>query len=148
LRKLREEINYHSYRYFVLDDPVISDGEYDELMRELIDIEKRYPELATPDSPSARVGLKPVESFRQVVHTHRLYSLDNTYSREEVAKFDERVREALGSESVRYACELKIDGLSISLKYEKGVLLLGATRGDGFVGEDVTTNIRPLNLYR
>jgi DNA ligase (NAD+) len=153
LKKLREEISYHSYRYFVLDDPVITDGEYDELMRELIDIEKRYPELVAPDSPSVRVGLKPVESFRQVVHTHRLYSLDNTYSRDEVAKFDERVREALGDESLRYACELKIDGLSISLKYEKGVLSLGATRGDGFVGEDVTTNIRaiksiPLSLRK
>jgi len=144
LRKLREEINHHSYRYFVLDDPVISDGEYDELMRELIDIERHYPELVTPDSPSVRVGLKPVEFFRQVVHTNRLYSLDNTYSRDEVVKFDERVREALGGESVRYACELKIDGLSISLKYEKGVLSLGATRGDGFVGEDVTTNIRAI----
>lgn len=153
LAQLREAINYHAYRYYTLNDPLISDGEYDALLRELIELETLYPQLVTPDSPSSRVGLEPVESFRQVVHDYRLYSLDNTYSGEEVVRFDEKIKAALGSESVRYDCELKIDGVSISLKYEAGVLVLGATRGDGFVGEDVTSNVKaiksiPLRLRR
>ena len=142
--ELRKEIDYHAYRYYVLDDPEIPDSEYDNLLRTLIDLEEQYPELKTPDSPSIRVGLKPVASFKEVVHEYRLFSLDNTYSEEEVLQFDRRVREELQIEIVRYMCELKIDGLSISVKYDNGLLVRGATRGNGFVGEDVTENIRAI----
>ena len=142
--ELRKEIDYHAYRYYVLDDPEIPDSEYDNLLRTLIDLEEQYPELKTPDSPSIRVGLKPVASFKEVVHEYRLFSLDNTYSEEEVLQFDKRVREELQIEIVRYMCELKIDGLSISVKYDNGLLVRGATRGNGFVGEDVTENIRAI----
>ena len=144
IEELRKEIDYHAYRYYVLDDPEIPDSEYDSLLRTLIDLEEQYPELKTPDSPSIRVGLKPVASFKEVVHEYRLFSLDNTYSEEEVLQFDKRVREELQIEIVRYMCELKIDGLSISVKYDNGLLVRGATRGNGFVGEDVTENIRAI----
>ena len=142
--ELRKEIDYHAHRYYVMDDPEISDSEYDRLMDELTELEERYPELKTPDSPTVRVGLKPIDSFKEVIHEHRLFSLDNTYSEAEVLQFDKRVRESLGIERVQYMCELKIDGLSISLKYQDGLLVRGATRGNGFVGEDVTENIKAI----
>ncbi|MGC9322417.1 MAG: NAD-dependent DNA ligase LigA [Kosmotogaceae bacterium] len=144
IEELRKEIDHHAYKYYVLDDPEISDVEYDRLMKELTELEDQYPELKTPDSPTVRVGLRPIDSFKEVVHEHRLFSLDNTYSAEEVMQFDKRIREALKVDSVQYVCELKIDGLSISLKYEDGLLLRGATRGNGFVGEDVTENIKAI----
>ncbi|WP_367356388.1 NAD-dependent DNA ligase LigA [Mesotoga sp.] len=144
IEELRKEIDRHAYKYYVLDDPEISDVEYDRLMKELTELEDQYPELKTPDSPTVRVGLRPIDSFKEVVHEHRLFSLDNTYSAEEVMQFDKRIREALNVDSVQYVCELKIDGLSISLKYEDGLLLRGATRGNGFVGEDVTENIKAI----
>ncbi len=144
IEELRKEIDRHAYKYYVLDDPEISDVEYDSLMKELTELEDQYPELKTPDSPTVRVGLRPIDSFKEVVHEHRLFSLDNTYSAEEVMQFDKRIREALNVDSVQYVCELKIDGLSISLKYEDGLLLRGATRGNGFVGEDVTENIKAI----
>jgi DNA ligase (NAD+) len=144
IEELRKEIDRHAYKYYVLDDPEISDVEYDSLIKELTELEDQYPELKTPDSPTVRVGLRPIDSFKEVVHEHRLFSLDNTYSAEEVMQFDKRIREALNVDSVQYVCELKIDGLSISLKYEDGLLLRGATRGNGFVGEDVTENIKAI----
>ncbi|WP_292598174.1 NAD-dependent DNA ligase LigA [Mesotoga sp. UBA6090] len=144
IEELRKEIDRHAHKYYVLDDPEISDVEYDRLMKELTELEDQYPELKTPDSPTVRVGLRPIDSFKEVVHEHRLFSLDNTYSAEEVMQFDKRIREALNVNSVQYVCELKIDGLSISLKYENGLLLRGATRGNGFVGEDVTENIKAI----
>jgi len=144
IEELRKEIDRHAHKYYVLDDPEISDVEYDLLMEELTELEDQYPELKTPDSPTVRVGLRPIDSFKEVVHEHRLFSLDNTYSAEEVIQFDKRIREALNVDSVQYVCELKIDGLSISLKYEDGLLLRGATRGNGFVGEDVTENIKAI----
>ncbi|KUK67982.1 MAG: DNA ligase [Mesotoga infera] len=144
IEELRKEIDRHAYKYYVLDDPEISDVEYDRLIKELTELEDQYPELKTPDSPTVRVGLRPIDSFKEVVHEHRLFSLDNTYSAEEVMQFDKRIREALNVDSVQYVCELKIDGLSISLKYEDGLLLRGATRGNGFVGEDVTENIKAI----
>ncbi len=144
IEELRKEIDRHAHKYYVLDDPEISDVEYDRLMEELTELEDQYPELKTPDSPTVRVGLRPIDSFKEVVHEHRLFSLDNTYSAEEVIQFDKRIREALNVDSVQYVCELKIDGLSISLKYEDGLLLRGATRGNGFVGEDVTENIKAI----
>jgi len=144
IEELRKEIDHHAHKYYVLDDPEISDVEYDRLMEELTELEDQYPELKTPDSPTVRVGLRPIDSFKEVVHEYRLFSLDNTYSEQEVTQFDKRIREALNVDSVQYVCELKIDGLSISLTYEGGLLLRGATRGNGFVGEDVTENIKAI----
>nr|WP_245612715.1 NAD-dependent DNA ligase LigA [Kosmotoga pacifica] len=144
VKKLREELNYHSYRYYILNDPIITDHEYDMMLKELMNLEKKYPELITPDSPTQRVGAKPLDGFKEVRHSVRLYSLDNTYSEEEILEFDRRVKRLLGVESLEYVCELKIDGLSISLRYESGILVLAATRGDGIVGEDVTANVKTI----
>ncbi len=155
VRKLRELINYHNYRYYVLDSPEISDAEYDQLFRELVELEEKYPELVTPDSPTQRVGAPPVEEFGTVVHRFPMLSLSNCFSADEVREFDARVKRILGmppSEKIEYVVEYKIDGLGVSLTYEDGVLTTGATRGDGTTGEDVTLNIRtirsvPLRLF-
>jgi DNA ligase (NAD+) len=141
-RVLREQVNYHNYRYYVLDSPEIPDAEYDRLLRELQDIEARYPELQTPDSPTQRVGAKPLPEFSQVTHRQPMLSLNNAFDEDEVGAFDRRVREAAGRESIEYAVDPKFDGLAISLTYENGVFTQGATRGDGYVGEDVTRNLR------
>ncbi|TYB92319.1 MAG: NAD-dependent DNA ligase LigA [Kosmotoga sp.] len=153
VQELREKIRYHNYRYYVKNDPVITDREYDKLMDELKKLEEKYPEIITGDSPTQRVGNKPQEGFEEVRHRYRLYSLDNTYSEKEVQEFDKRVKKNLGVSDVDYMCELKIDGLSISLTYENGILVTGATRGDGYVGEDVTENIKtiktiPLKVFK
>ncbi|HAV21602.1 MAG: NAD-dependent DNA ligase LigA [Bacillota bacterium] len=144
LRKLREEIEYHNYRYYVLDDPVISDVEYDRLMQELIDLEEAYPELVTADSPTQRVGSEPITAFEQIIHSSPMMSLTNSYSLEELKAFDSRVRKALPGEGVEYVAELKVDGLAVSLTYEDGYFARGATRGDGTRGEDVTHNLKTI----
>lgn len=144
LRKLREEIEYHNYRYYVLDDPVISDVEYDRLMQELIDLEEAYPELVTADSPTQRVGSEPITAFEQIIHSSPMMSLTNSYSLEELKAFDSRVRKALLGEGVEYVAELKVDGLAVSLTYEDGYFARGATRGDGTRGEDVTHNLKTI----
>lgn len=141
---LRAEIEAHNHRYYVLDAPTVSDAEFDALFRELQDIETRFPELATPDSPTQRVGGTPLASFAQVAHRVPMLSLNNAFSDAEIEAFDRRVRDALGVESVAYYCEPKFDGLAISLIYERGRLVCGATRGDGYTGEDVTANLRTL----
>jgi DNA ligase (NAD+) len=144
-KELREEINYHNYRYYVLDEPVVPDAEYDRLMRELVELEKKYPELITPDSPTQRVGAAPAAGFREIRHTVAMLSLDNAFDESEVVAFDTRVRERLGTdEVVDYSAEPKIDGVAISIRYEAGVLVSAATRGDGIVGEDVTHNVRTI----
>ena len=144
--QLRAEIEHHNYRYHVLDDPEISDARYDRLMVELRALELQHPELVVPESPTQRVGGKPVAEFAEVRHRIPMLSLDNAFTREDVEAFDRRVRERLGSdEEVRYACEPKMDGLAVSLTYHRGILALGATRGDGTVGEDVTHNIRTID---
>lgn len=150
-QKLREQINYYSELYYEKDDPAISDYEFDKLMHQLIDIEEEYPELLTPDSPTHRVGGKASNSFEQVEHVVQMGSLQDVFSDEEVVDFDRRVQEVV-SDPI-YVVEPKIDGLSVSLEYRDGVLVRGSTRGDGFVGEDVTENIRtirsvPLRLKR
>ena len=150
-QKLREQINYYSELYYEKDDPAISDYEFDKLMHQLIDIEEEYPELLTPDSPTHRVGGRASNSFEQVEHVVQMGSLQDVFSDEEVVAFDRRVREVV-SDPI-YVVEPKIDGLSVSLEYRDGVLVRGSTRGDGFVGEDVTENIRtirsvPLRLKR
>lgn len=139
---LRRQIEQHNYRYYVLDDPEVSDAEYDRLLRELQEIEARFPDLVTPDSPTQRVGATPVSEFGEVVHRLPMLSLENAFSEEEVSDFDRRVRERLGIDSVDYAAEPKLDGLAVSLTFEDGRFTVGATRGDGAVGEDVTRNLR------
>ena len=144
ITELREQIELHNKRYYQLDDPLISDAEYDELMRELIALEERYPALLTPDSPSQRVGAEPLQAFEQVTHAVPMLSLENAFSDEEVRAFDKRVRERLGVDEMEYVAEPKLDGLAISLLYERGLLVRAATRGDGRTGENVTHNARTI----
>lgn len=143
-RKLREILEHHNYRYHVLDAPEISDEAFDALLRELLDLEERYPALRTPDSPTQRVGGAPADAFAKVRHEVPQWSFDNVFSKEEFAAFHERVRKGLGGKEPEYVCELKIDGFKIVLTYEKGVLVRAATRGDGEFGEDVTANVRTI----
>ncbi len=142
---LRDEINYHNYRYYILDDPEITDSEYDRLLRELQDLEQRYPDLISPDSPTQRVGAAPLESFTEVKHRVPMLSLANAFSDEEVLDFDRRARERLAVAEIEYAVEPKLDGLAISLRYENGILIQAGTRGDGTTGEDVTLNVRTID---
>ncbi|MDZ7754517.1 MAG: NAD-dependent DNA ligase LigA [Gammaproteobacteria bacterium] len=142
--ELREAIDYHNYRYYVLDDPEVPDAEYDRLMRELEDLEAEYPELVTPESPTQRVGAQPISAFEEAVHGLPMLSLGNAFEEEEVADFDRRVRKELGVEEVEYVAETKLDGLAVSLTYRDGRLERGATRGDGTRGEDVTHNVRTI----
>jgi len=143
--ELRQEINHHNYRYYVLDSPVISDAQYDKLLRELQELEAKYPELITPDSPTQRVGAAASEEFGEVRHSLPMTSMDNAFSDEEVGEWDRRVHKGLDVEGdVAYTAEPKFDGTSISLRYESGVLVQAGTRGDGTTGEDVTTNVRTI----
>src|SRR5438045_2678113 len=154
IKKLRDEINHHNYLYYAQSRPQISDREFDRLLAELIELEKEHPELITPDSPSQRVGGDVQSELRPVRHAVPMMSIDNTYSEEEVRAFDERVRKGLGMEKksgglfdtdgVAYVIEPKIDGTSVSLRYEKGQLVLAATRGRGNVGDDVTVNAKTI----
>ena len=145
IERLRKEINYHNYLYYVLDRPEISDEEYDALMNELRDLEERYPEAVVPDSPTQRVGASPSERFASVPHSVPMLSLDDAFTRQEVLEFDERVRRMLGvAGELEYTVEPKMDGLAVELVYENGVFVQGSTRGDGFTGEDVTANLRTI----
>src|SRR5580704_509781 len=145
IEKLRDELRRHEHLYYVLDAPKISDAEYDALMNELKRIEAAHPELLTPDSPTQRVGGKPAEGFKKVRHSRPMLSLDNAYTQEELADWDRRVRELAGKLPVEFTSELKLDGLSVALHYGPadggGARLVRAlTRGDGQIGEDVTSN--------
>jgi DNA ligase (NAD+) len=142
IEALREKIRHHEYLYNVLDQPKISDLDFDKLMQQLKDLEAEHPELLTPDSPTQRVGGKPREGFVKVAHSSPMLSLDNTYNEEELRDWERRVHELTGRSEVDYVCELKLDGMSLALIYENGMLARGVTRGDGSVGEDVTLNIR------
>ncbi|MGB5486452.1 MAG: NAD-dependent DNA ligase LigA, partial [Lysobacterales bacterium] len=142
--ELRRSIEHHNYSYYVLDDPEVPDAEYDRLMRELEDIESRYPELLTPDSPTQRVSGTPQEGFRTVRHRVPMLSLGNAFSDEEVADFHRRVEQGLERGDIIFAAEPKLDGVAISLTYESGLLTTAATRGDGERGEDVTANVRTI----
>ncbi|WP_207855921.1 NAD-dependent DNA ligase LigA [Sulfurisoma sediminicola] len=139
---LRAEIERHNHAYYVLDAPTIPDAEYDKLFRELVELEQAHPELAVPDSPTQRVGGAPLAEFGQMQHRVPMLSLNNAFSAEEAAAFDRRCRDGLGLDEIAYAVEPKFDGLAITLIYEDGVFVQGATRGDGFTGEDVTANLR------
>ncbi len=150
--ELRKQLAHHNYQYYVLDNPEIPDIEYDRLFRELQQLEADHPELITPDSPTQRVGGAPLKGFDEVKHEIPMLSLGNVFSEEELSDFDRRVRDGLGIDEVVYAAEPKLDGLAISIRYEDGVLVRAATRGDGATGEDVTQNVRtidavPLKLY-
>jgi len=142
VESLREKIRHHEYLYYVVDNPEISDADFDKLMRQLKDLEAEHPELVTADSPTQRVGGKPREGFVKVPHSSPMLSLDNTYSEEELRDWESRVHELTGRKDVDYVCELKLDGMSLALIYEDGKLVRGITRGDGSVGEDVTLNVR------
>lgn len=142
--KLRKEINEHDYRYYVLAEPVISDAEYDRLMSTLEELEKQYPELVTPDSPTQRVSGEPTKKFPTVTHSTPMLSLSNSYTEEEVREFDRRVKSLLQNQSYKYVCELKFDGIAVSLKYSDGILKVGATRGDGTQGDDITNNLKTI----
>ena len=142
IENLREEIRRHEYRYYVLDDPEIPDAQFDALMNELKKLEKEHPQLITADSPTQRVGGKPREGFVKVPHSVPMLSLDNAYSEEELRNWERRVHELSGHKNVEFVCELKLDGMSLALRYQGGKLVRGITRGDGTTGEDVTSNVR------
>src|SRR5229473_7607776 len=142
IESLREKIRHHEYLYYVLDHPEISDAEFDRLMNELKKLEAEHPELVAPDSPTQRVGGKPREGFVKVAHSIQMLSLDNAYSEEELRNWERRVHELSGRNDIEYVCELKLDGMSLALRYEGGKLVGGITRGDGSTGEDVTSNVR------
>ena len=142
IEALRDQIRHHEYRYYVLDDPEITDAAFDQLMIQLKKLEAEHPELITPDSPTQRVGGKPREGVVKAAHSSPMLSLDNTYSIDELRNWERRVHELSGREDIDYVCELKLDGMSLALLYENGRLVRGITRGDGTVGEDVTLNVR------
>ena len=144
IEELRQKINHHDYRYYVLDDPEISDAAYDRLMNRLKELETAFPDLVTSDSPTTRVGGPPREGFQTVRHARAMLSLDNAFSYDALRDWDRRVREGSGRDEIEYITEHKFDGLSISLQYEDGVLARGVTRGDGMTGEDVTPNVKTI----
>ncbi len=141
---LREQLAYHNHRYYVLDDPEISDAEYDRLMKQLLALEKQHPHLITPDSPTQRVGGQALDAFTPAPHSMPMLSLDNALEEAEFLEFDERTRRLLGQQIVDYVCEPKLDGLAVELTYVNGLLAVGSTRGDGMVGENVTQNLRTI----
>ncbi|MDX1450544.1 MAG: NAD-dependent DNA ligase LigA, partial [Acidimicrobiia bacterium] len=144
IEELRAQLHHHNYRYHVLDDPEISDIEYDAMLRELQALEADHPDLVTPDSPTQRVGGPVSEAFAPVTHLQRMFSLDNVETIDQLAAWEARIARALGRPAAGYTCELKIDGLAVSLTYRDGVLVTGATRGDGVTGEDVTANVKTI----
>src|SRR3990167_3987315 len=145
IQKLREEIDEHNYRYYVLNTPTITDAAFDKLFRKLQELEHAHPETVTPDSPTQRIGAAPQKEFAEVTHAIPMLSLENAFSEEEVHAFDKRIRERLGeTKTIEYVCEPKLDGLAVSLRYENGIFVQGATRGDGTSGEEVTENIRTI----
>jgi DNA ligase (NAD+) len=151
-QKLRDAIELHNFRYHGLNEPIISDAEFDKLFRELEALEQHYPQLITPDSPTQRIGAVPLKAFSQIIHRTPMLSLGNAFEAAEVEAFDRRVCQMLGVDCVEYVVEPKFDGLAVSLRYENGVFVSGATRGDGYIGEDVTLNLRtvksiPLHLH-
>jgi len=154
IEKLREEIGYHNYRYYVLDSPRISDAQYDRMLKKLKELEEKFPELVTPDSPTQRVGARPLEAFREVKHSIPMLSLSNAFNEEEIRDFDTRVRKFLETEKrPEYMAEPKLDGVAVEVVYENGTLSVGSTRGDGVTGEDVTQNLKtvrsiPLKLLQ
>jgi DNA ligase (NAD+) len=146
IAQLRSELQQHNYRYYVLDEPEIPDAEYDRIMQRLIELERLHPDAITVDSPTQRVGATPLAAFTSVAHEQPMLSLDNAFSDEELLAFNQRLLDRLkSSNDIEYACELKLDGIAVSLLYRDGILVRGATRGDGLNGEDITQNVRTIN---
>ena len=144
LAQLKSQIRHHDYLYYVKDHPEISDGEYDRLFRELTDLERTYPELVTPDSPTQRVGASPLDELGKVQHERPMLSLDSLVNPDEVLAFDQRMKRELGTDHIEYTVEPKFDGLSVEMVYDHGTFVRGSTRGDGQVGEDITINLRTI----
>src|SRR5262249_8771524 len=144
IAQLRDEVRGHDRRYYEEAAPTISDREYDQLYKQLVDLEKAFPELVTPDSPTQRVGGQPLHAFEQVQHLVPMLSLDNTYSEDEVANFYKRITKLMPTENIPVVIEPKVDGVAVSVMYENGKLKYAATRGDGFVGDDITQNIKTI----
>lgn len=144
IQKLREAVRYHNYRYYVKDDPVVSDAEYDEMMQQLKDLEEEYPNLKTPDSPTQQVGGEPRDELGLVDHPEKMLSLKSVFEEEDIRSFDETCREEVGTDEVAYTCEPKYDGLAVELIYEDGQLVQASTRGDGQTGEDITENVKTI----
>jgi DNA ligase (NAD+) len=144
IQDLRDELNQHNYNYYVLDNPTISDFEFDQKLKQLQELESRHPEFFDDNSPTQRVGGTITKNFQTVVHDYRMYSLDNSYSKEDVVDWENRIQKVLGNVPLQYTCELKYDGASISITYENGKLKRAVTRGDGFQGDDVTNNIKTI----
>lgn len=141
INELRDLLNEYGHAYYVLDAPVVPDAVYDEYMNELLELEAAHPEFVSPDSPTQRVGGDVLEGFKKVTHTYPMLSLSNAFGEDDLRDFDRKIRQAIGN-NFSYVCELKIDGLAISLRYENGIFVQGATRGDGSIGEDITANLK------
>lgn len=146
LKELRSTLDEHNYRYYILDDPTVSDAEYDKLFKRLQTLEQQYPQYITPDSPTQRIGVTPLKVFNQLQHDVPMLSLENAMTTDDIIDFDRRVRERLDVTIVEYCCEPKIDGTAVSIRYKNGVLIQAATRGDGLTGEDITENIKTLKM--
>ena len=144
IQQLRDELHQHNYNYYSLDAPTISDLEFDTKLQKLLDLESQNPQFFDPNSPTQRVGGAVTKNFETVVHEHRMYSLDNSYSKEDLLDWETKIQKILGDVPVQYVCELKYDGASISITYENGKLVRAITRGDGIQGDDVTTNIKTI----
>jgi len=144
IEKLKNELRQHNYNYYVLDAPVISDFEFDQKLKELQELEEKHPEYFDPNSPTQRVGGEVVKNFKTVEHKHRMYSLDNSYSKEDIFDWETRIQKILGEVPVEFVCELKYDGVSINLYYDDARLTKAVTRGDGFKGDDVTLNVKTI----
>ena len=144
IQDLRDELNNHNHSYYVLDKPTITDLEFDNKLKQLQELEIQHPELFDNNSPSQRVGGTITKNFNTIVHDYRMYSLDNSYSKEDLIDWENRIQKVLGNVPLHYTCELKYDGASISITYENGILKRAVTRGDGFQGDDVTNNIKTI----
>ena len=144
IQDLRDDLNQHNYNYYVLDTPTITDFEFDQKLKQLQELEALHPEFFDDNSPTQRVGGTITKNFNTVVHDYRMYSLDNSYSKEDLIDWENRIQKVLGNVPLQYTCELKYDGASISITYENGKLQRAVTRGDGFQGDDVTTNIKTI----
>ena len=144
IQALREVLNQHNYNYYVLDNPTISDYDFDLKLKELQALEEQYPEYFDEDSPTQRVGGLVTKNFETILHEYRMYSLDNSYSKEDLLDWEKRAQKILGDVPLEYTCELKYDGASISITYEDGKLKRALTRGDGFQGDDVTNNVKTI----
>ena len=146
LHSLRQQIEQYNYQYYVLDEPTIPDVEFDRIFRQLEQLEQHYPQLITPESPTQRVGATPLKAFSQITHSTPMLSLNNAFAIDEVQAFDRRIRDGLDNtdDPIEYAVEPKFDGLAVTLVYEQGRFKTGATRGDGYTGEDITHNLRTI----